>query len=70
MAAEKKATILQSENKDLKKENEELKKENEKLKGYIRLMKKEAMYAMSAFEVFEEGGVSENALNELEAIPQ
>ncbi|KAF4834747.1 hypothetical protein CGCSCA4_v012845 [Colletotrichum siamense] len=62
-AAQKQAVILQSE-------NEELKKENEKLKGYIRLMKKDAMYAMSAIKVSEEGGVSENALNELEAIPQ
>ncbi|KAF4812816.1 hypothetical protein CGCTS75_v013933 [Colletotrichum tropicale] len=63
MAAEKKATILQSE-------NEELKKENEKLKGYIRLMKKDGMYAMSAIEASEDRGVSEDGLNELEAIPQ
>ncbi|KAF4811724.1 hypothetical protein CGCSCA5_v009652 [Colletotrichum siamense] len=63
MAAEKKAAILQSENEDLKKENEEL-------KSYIRLMKKDAVYAMSAIEASEEGGVSEDGLNELEAIPQ
>ncbi|EQB51436.1 hypothetical protein CGLO_09016 [Colletotrichum gloeosporioides Cg-14] len=42
-AAQKQAAILQSE-------NEELKKENEDLKSYILVMKKDAMYAMSAIE--------------------
>ncbi|KAF4916980.1 hypothetical protein CGCVW01_v009857 [Colletotrichum viniferum] len=69
MAAEKKATILQSENEDLKKENEDL-KENEDMESYIRLMKKDGMYAMSAIEASEDIGISEDGLNELEAIPQ
>ncbi|KAF5502552.1 hypothetical protein CGCA056_v014364 [Colletotrichum aenigma] len=41
MAAEKKATVLQSENEDLKKENEDLKKENEDLKKENEDLKKE-----------------------------
>ncbi|CAI0652207.1 unnamed protein product [Colletotrichum noveboracense] len=77
MAAEKKATILQSENedskkenKDLEKENEDLKKENDDLEKESDGLKKDGMYAMSAIEAFEDRGISEDGLNELEAIPQ
>ncbi|KAH0428528.1 hypothetical protein CcaCcLH18_08990 [Colletotrichum camelliae] len=68
-AAEKHAAILQSQNEGLKKENDELKKENEELKNEIRLMKKDALYTMSAIGDSKQGSVSK-AANELEVIPQ